>query len=148
MTIDEEREQNVEANATIIDLLAVFSFLALCISSIGIFNNITICFAQRRREFAVMASVGMNKKKRRLLVLIESLFCTLLSIAASIPFTMMICGLVTKMMLANSTPMEIHYSWSQTPIYLAVLAAVIFIASLSTMRKSSKLSVVQELKYE
>ena len=148
ITLDEMRKQNVEANATIIDLLAVFSFLALCISSIGIFNNITICFAQRRREFAVMASVGMNKKKRRLLVLIESLFCTLLSIAASIPFTMMICGLVTKMMLANSTPMEIHYSWSQTPIYLAVLAAVIFIASLSTMRKSSKLSVVQELKYE
>ncbi len=148
MTIDEEREQNVEANAVVIDLLAVFSFLALCISSIGIFNNITICFAQRRREFAVMASVGMNKKKRRSLVLIESLFCTLLSIAASIPFTVMICGLVTKMMLANSTPMEIHYSWSQTPAYIAVLAAVIFIASISTMRKSSKLSVVQELKYE
>ena len=66
----------------------------------------------------------------------------------TLPFTVMICGLVTKMMLANSTPMEIHYSWSQTPAYIAVLAAVIFIASISTMRKSSKLSVVQELKYE
>ncbi|MBR1764970.1 MAG: ABC transporter permease [Ruminococcus sp.] len=148
MTLEEMKQQNVEQNAVVIDLLSVFSFLALCISSIGIFNNITICFAQRRREFAVMASVGMNKRKRRALVLIESLFCTLLSIAASIPFTIMICGLVTKMMLANSTPMDVAFAWSQVPLYLGVLAAVIFIASISTMRKSARLSVVQELKYE
>ena len=148
MTLEEMKQQNVEQNAVVIDLLSVFSFLALCISSIGIFNNITICFAQRRREFAVMASVGMNKRKRRALVLIESLFCTLLSIAASIPFTIMICGLVTKMMLANSTPMDVAFAWSQVPLYLGVLAAVIFIASISTMRKSARLSVVLELKYE
>lgn len=148
MTIDEMRDQNVEQNAIVINLLSVFSFLALFISSIGIFNNITICFAQRRREFAVMASIGMNKNKRRGLVLTESLFSTLLSIAASIPFTIMLCGLVTKMMLAYDTPLDVAFAWKSLPVYLIVLTAVIFIASLSTMKKSAKLSVVQELKYE
>ena len=51
----------------------IFSYLAIAISAIGIFNNIVICFHQRRKEFAVMASVGMNAGKRKRLILTESM---------------------------------------------------------------------------
>ncbi len=148
MTIEEMKKENVDSNQMVIDLLAVFSYLALGISAIGIFNNITICFSQRRKEFAVMASVGMNASKRRRLVLSESLFCTLWCVAISIPFGMVMSSLASKMMRMNGTPMDIALDWASLPKYIGVLVGVIFLATITTMRKSGKLKVVEELKYE
>ena len=45
-------------------------------------------------------------------------------------------------------PFDIVFDWTALPQYALVLALVIFIASLSTMKKSKKINVVQELKYE
>jgi len=45
-------------------------------------------------------------------------------------------------------PFDITFDWTALPGYAIVLTLVIFIASLSTMKKSKKIKVVQELKYE
>lgn len=145
---DDAMADNVEANKMITKLLSVFAYLAMVVASIGIFNNIAISFQQRRREFAVMASVGMNGKKRRRLVLAENMFCVIWSIVISIPFTLLLTKLFSKLLVQLNLPMEITFDWAAVPQYSVVLALVIFIASLSTMKKSKKINVVQELKYE
>ena len=122
--------------------------IALIVASIGIFNNITISFQQRRKEFAVMSSVGMNAKKRKRLVLVENMYCVVLSIALSIPFMLLVNKLISKVMITLNMPLSLLFDWSSVPMYSAILAVVIFIASLSTMKKSKKINVVQELKYE
>ena len=145
---EDQKAENVEGNRQFIMLLSIFAYLAMIVASIGIFNNIAISFQQRRREFAVMASVGLNGKKRKRLVFTENMFCVFWSIALAVPFTVLMCKISSKIMKFIDLPMEIDFDLTQVPQYSLVLIAVIFIASLSTMKKSKKLNVVQELKYE
>ena len=148
MTKQEMEDNNVKSNKMITDILSVFSYMALLITSIGIFNNISICFQQRRKEFAMMTSIGMNASKRKRLVLTESMTSVVWALAATIPFSIVIVGLLTKMAYALDMGFDISLAWSSVPVFAAVTAVIILIASLSTMRKSSKLNVVAELKYE
>ena len=145
---DEMMKMNVDQNQMIIDILSIFSYLALIITSIGILNNISISFQQRRKEFAVMTSVGMNRTKRKNLVLTESMTGVVWSVITAIPFTVLSNGLMAKLLKNADLPMEIDFAWSMVPVYALVTAAVVLIASLSTMKKSKKLNVVAELKYE
>ena len=145
---DTRMQDNVDQNAMIVNLISIFSYLAIAISAIGIFNNIVISFNQRRKEFAVMASVGMNGGARRKLVLTESLLCVLIAVIIAVPFTNLTNLLVTGMLYYIGTPFDILYDWKGTPAFLAAFAGIVFLASLSTMRRSKKLSVVTELKYE
>ncbi len=135
-------------NQQLVTLLGIFVIIALIVASIGIFNNITISFQQRRKEFAVMSSVGMNANKRKGLVLAENMYCVVISIALSIPFTILVNKLMSKVLIVLHVPLSLIFDWSSVPIYSVLLATVIFIASLSTMKKSKKINVVQELKYE
>lgn len=141
-------EENNANNQQTVMLLGAFVVIALIVASIGIFNNITISFQQRRKEFAVMSSVGLNANKRKRLVLVENMYCVVLSILLSIPLTLVINKLMTKVLITINLPLALIFDWSSVPIYSAIFAAVIFIASLSTMKKSKKINVVQELKYE
>ena len=145
---DTRMQDNVDQNAMIVNLISIFSYLAIAISAIGIFNNIVISFNQRRKEFAMMASVGMNGSKRKRLVLSESILCVLIAVIIAVPFTLLTNRLVTGMLYYIGTPFDILYDWKGTPAFLVAFVGIVFIASLSTMRRSKNLSVVNELKYE
>ena len=144
----EDTKLNDEQNQVIVSVLSIFSYLAMIIASIGVFNNITICFLQRKREMAVMASVGMNKGRRKRMILAESMTCVVFSILLSIPFTILLADLMTGFCVFIGMPMDVMFSWSSIMTYAPIITVIIFIASISTMRKSKKLSIVQELKYE
>lgn len=148
MSKEDKMKANKANNQQLVTLLGVFAIIAMIVASIGIFNNITISFQQRRKEFAVMSSVGMNANKRKGLVLAENMYCVVISIALSIPFTILVNKLMSKVLIVLHVPLSLIFDWSSVPIYSAILATVIFIASLSTMNKSKKINVVQELKYE
>ena len=145
---EEMMELNEKSNQQMISLIGVFGVIAMIVASIGIFNNITISFQQRRKEFAVMSSVGMNANKRKRLVLAENMYCVIVSIVLSVPFALLINKLMTKVLIQLNLPMSLMFDWNSLPMYSAVLVVVIFIASLSTMKNSKKINVVKELKYE
>ena len=144
----EDCKNNNDSNAMVVKVMAVFSYLALIIASIGIFNNITISFHQRTKEFAVMSSVGMTTKRRKNMILTESIFSALISIIITIPFMVLLTTLFTGATYFIGIPMVTSLSWLTIPKFSAAVIVIIFIASLSTMKKSKKLSIVQELKYE
>ena len=140
--------ENKKSNQMIVDLLGIFAIVAMLVSAIGIFNNITISFQQRRKEFAVLSSIGMNAKKRKGLVLAENMHCVILSILIAIPYTLLSNRLMYNALKKMNLPLKLNFNWSTLPFYCAALALIIFVASLSTMGKSKKINVVQELKYE
>ncbi len=144
----EDMKRNDEQNQQIVMIMEIFAYLAMIIASIGVMSNITICFLQRKREMAVMASVGMNKTGRMGLILTESLASVAFSILLSIPFTILLTDLMTGFAAFVGLPMTITFSWTVLPFYAMVITGIILTASFSTMLKSRKLSVVQELKYE
>ena len=141
-------EANKASNQQLVTLLSIFSIIAMLVASIGIFNNITISFQQRRKEFAVMSSIGMNANRRKMIVFAENMYCEVLSIALSIPFTILVTVLMSKVFITLNMPFSLIFDWSSVPAYSVALAVIIFIASLSTMKNSKKINVVKELKYE
>ena len=144
----EDTKLNDEQNQQIVMIMSIFSYLAMIIASIGVFNNITICFFQRKREMAVMSSVGMDRRHRMGLILAESLVSVIFSILLSIPFTILLADLMTGFCTFIGLPMSIVFSWAELPKYALIITGIILIASISTITKSRKLSVIQELKYE
>lgn len=147
-TRDESMKVNIESNNTIVYLLSAFSYVAMFIASIGIFNNISICFQQRKKDLAIMASIGMNGKKRKHLMLAESIICTIYSIIISIPLTMILVNLASKVMKSTGLPILIELDYNAIPTFCIIELLVIYIASLSAMKKGKKLNIVEELKYE
>ncbi len=141
-------EQNIEQNDMIVKLIQVFAYLTMIIASIGIFNNIVICFRQRSREFAVLASVGMTGGARRRLILAESILCVVISLLITLPYSMLMVGVFSTLMYYVGMEFDVVFSWGEVPMYAIAITVIVLIASLSTMRKSRKLSVVAELKYE
>ena len=95
-----------------------------------------------------MASLGVDIKRRKKLVLMESLYSVIFAILLSLPFTFLLCDLMTGAAYFIEMPMTVAFSLSQVPLYAAVITVIILIATLSTVKNSKKLSIVKELKYE
>lgn len=144
----EDMEVNMASNQLVVDILSVFSYLAIIITAMGIFNNISICFQQRKKSFVVLASVGMLDVKRKRLVLAESMICAVMSIGFSLSFAVLLSKLLSNAMKFADIPIGITMDWSLVPGFIVALLIVVYFASLSSMKRSKNMNIVQELKYE
>lgn len=144
----EDMKANISNNTLIIMALSVFSILAMLIATIGVFNNSLISFQQRKKAFAIMASVGMNSTKRCHLILIETIFSVIWSILISLPFITVLVNLFSKIMSFTGVPMVIKVAWNCVPQYCAMILVILVLASLSVIKKGKNLKVIEELKYE
>ena len=66
----------------------------------------------------------------------------------AVPFSLMVNGIMEKLLKSVDLPMSVAFDWKSLPVYAAVAVVVVLVATLSTMKKSRKLNVVAELKYE
>jgi len=82
------------------------------------------------------------------MIMLESMFSVIISVIITTPFMLLITDLFTGCTYFLGIPMVTRLSWATLPKFSLAVAAIVFVASLSTMGKSRKLSIVQELKYE
>jgi len=147
-TRDEFQEKNVDANQMIVDVLSIFSYLAIFIAALGVLNNITIGFLQRKRELAVLSSVGMSDGARNGMLLWESILSVMWSVVIAIPYSYLGLSLLTKTMTALEMPMIIVLDVKAVPLYAVAALVIIILASLPILLKGKKLSIINELKCE
>ena len=147
-TRDEFQKQNVDGNQMIVNVLSIFSYLAIFIAALGVLNNITIGFLQRKRELAVLSSVGMSDGARNGMLLWESLLSVIWSVVIAIPYSYLGLSLLTKTMTAIEMPMNIVLDLKAVPLYAVAALVLIILGSLPILLKSNKLSIINELKYE
>ncbi|HEY5524878.1 MAG TPA: FtsX-like permease family protein [Clostridium sp.] len=147
-TRDEFQAKNVEGNQMVVNVLSIFSYLATFIAALGVLNNIIIGFLQRKRELAVLSSVGMSDGARNGMLLTESVLSVIWSVVIAVPYSYLGLSLLTKTMTAMEMPMTIVLDIKAVPIYAAASLVLILLASLPILLKSNKLSIINELKYE
>lgn len=148
ITKEEMREQNIEQNQMMMNALSIFSYLAIVIAALGIINNVSISFLQRKTEFAVLSSVGMENSLRRRVLLIESVACVTWGMVIAILYSLFGMSLVGKIMSLVGFPLEISLSFGSLPTIYLVSLCIVLLATLPVIFKSKKLSIIQELKYE
>lgn len=158
--IEEMKERNVyvnnlyknkQQNEQMIILMSVFTygFIALItlISVANIFNTISTSISLRKREFAMLKSVGMTPKGFNKMINYESIFYGIKSLLYGLPISIVIMYLIHRSMM-NSFSYGFTLPWMSI---LYVIVAVFIIVSSAMLYSSSKVkkeNIIDALKQE
>ena len=141
---------SMEMVNTILFALEVFTYgfitLITLITLANIINTISTSIDMRRKEFAMLKSVGTTQKGFYKMVNLESLFYGLRALVFGIPISIAVSYFMNYQLGSDSIPFEINWL-----MYLAVIAAVFIIIGVSMLYSVSKLkndSIVETLKEE
>lgn len=148
-TKKEQMDQNTEQNEIIISIFNVFATMTTVIGSFGIVSNVTIAFLQRKKQFALYESLGIQKGQLIKMILFEGTIVSLLTIILSYPLLIIQTRLVEKAlneMIGATLTIVINYHILPL-VYLFILLLVL-ISSIPAIFGSRKIEVVKELKFE
>lgn len=142
-----EQMKSMNAIAFVLQVF-VYGFIALItlITIANIINTISTGIVMRRKEFAMLKSVGTTPKGFRKMVMLESVFYGLKALVFALPISVLISVLMNKTVASNAIPFELDWK-----LYLAVILAVFVIVGLSMLYSVSKLkndSIIETLKEE
>ncbi|AYF54329.1 FtsX-like permease family protein [Clostridium botulinum] len=128
----------------------VYGFISIIslIGAINIINTITTNLLIRRREFAVLKSIGMSQNQLKKMVLLEGAFH---GIVASLFGS--ILGSICSWILYNiNSPLmvDVHWSLPLKAILISTIGTIIIslISSLFPLRKISKDSIIENIRIE
>lgn len=148
MSVNEMQKNDYESNRQMFIILNGFSVLALIIGIFGILNNFVINFIQRRRHLAVFRSIGMSKKQIVLMVFLEALTGGLIGGIMGIVSGLLILQIVPFVLRAIEQSIPLHYSLFQFIMFMIMGMVITLIGSISPALKSSKLNIIESIKYE
>ena len=141
-----EKTENAmkETYKTIIEVVLVIIGVAL----IGIINNQTVSFFERKKEMAVLYSTSMSRIQLNKMIFIEVFLSYFISALVSVVFTVMLIKLLKYTMSILGLYMPISFSIVSILILLFIIGVIMLVIYLVMKRKIKKMNIVEELKYE
>jgi len=142
---------NAQAERNVMTVLSIFiyGFIVLigliCIANI--FNTVTSNIALRRREFAMLRSVGMTPKSFNRMIRFESLFYGLKALLYGIPISVAIALLLYRL---EEGAIEIGFSlpWVSYGVAVALIFIIVGSTMLYSSAKVKRENIVDALKTE
>jgi|LSQX01.2.fsa_nt_gb putative ABC transport system permease protein len=148
ITTTDLEADNYEVNASIFNAMEAFAYLTLLIGVFGIINNYIISFIQRKRSLAMYRSIGMSRRQVIAMLFVESITGGIIGGLSGVISGLMMTYAVPHLMKTLGMGVPISYD-PGTIVGSFILGAVItLIASISPMLRSSKLNLIEALKYE
>ena len=115
---------------------------------IGIINNQTVSFMERRKELATLYSIAMSRKQLKNMILIENVLAFINSTITSVIFYIIISKLVEYTLQILLIPISIKFTISGILVLLLIVAMILLVIQ-RTMREHIKnMNIVEEIKYE
>lgn len=143
-----DNEDTLEVMNTFVFVLQVFVYgfivLITLITIANIINTISASIRLRKKEFAMLKSVGTTPKGFRKTVSLESAFYGIKALVFGIPVSIFLSFLMNYKLGSDIIPFEINWH-----LYIAVILAVFLIIGLSMLYSVSKLkndNIVETLK--
>ncbi|MGN1420065.1 MAG: FtsX-like permease family protein [Eubacterium sp.] len=126
----------------------VYGFISLItlITIANIINTISTNIQLRKKEFAMLKSVGTTPKGFRKMISLESVFYGLRAVIFGIPISVIISIVLNKTM--STTAIPFIFDWRMYLIVIAVVFAIIGITMLFSVSKLKDDSIVETLKEE
>lgn len=134
--------------------------IAVLISSIGIFNTMTMAVTERTREIGVMKAIGSNPKLIQRLFLLESTWIgvvgTIIAVTLSYAISFLANLIIPKIVLGiidEGGAGDVSITISTIPWQLVVIASFIsisvaMVSGWRPARKATKIDVIQALRQE
>lgn len=142
-----ESLQLMNAMTFIIKVL-VYGFITLIslITVANIVNTISTGIASRKKEFAMIKSVGMSPKGFRKMIVLESALYGIKAVIVAIPISILISFWMNSSIASSIIPFEINI-----PIYLCTILVVFILIGITMVYSVHKLkndSIVETLKQD
>ncbi|MBP3887427.1 MAG: ABC transporter permease [Cellulosilyticum sp.] len=145
----EEVSEGLHASmAEMTALITGFAMIAVAIGCVGIVNNFIISFIERKRSIAVLKSIGMNKKQIKKMLLIEGAMIGIIGATVGILGGTLSFNITPLFMTLGNVDMPMKHYPNLFLIYILGGLTVAVIAAVSPVRNSSKLNIIEEIKYE
>ncbi|MBQ8535025.1 MAG: ABC transporter permease [Bacilli bacterium] len=138
------KEGMEEIYLTIIEVILIIIGVAL----VGIINNQSVSFLERKREMAVLYSTAMSRSQINKMIFIEVFLSYFISALVSIIFTIMLLILLKQTLMVLGLYMPITFSIVSILILMFVIGIIMTVIYLVMKRKIKKMNIVEELKYE
>ena len=142
---------NAETDRNVVTIIRVFAYgfivLISLIAAANVFNTISTNISLRRREFAMLKSVGMTQKGFRRMMNYECLLYGSKALLLGLPVS---CGITYLIYCAVTTAYEtsFHLPWAAIGIAVLSVFLVVFATMMYSMRKVKKDNPIDALKNE
>ena len=142
---------NAETNRNVVTIIRVFAYgfivLISLIAAANVFNTISTNISLRRREFAMLKSVGMTQKGFRRMMNYECLLYGSKALLLGLPVS---CGITYLIYRAVTTAYEtsFHLPWAAIGIAALSVFLVVFATMMYAMSKVKKDNPIDALKNE
>ena len=142
----QERQTYDQLLTVMLTFTLVMLLLAVIISIIGVANTMTLSVNERRRENAMLRSLGLSRKQLRRMISIEAILITLAAVVLGMIAGTVIGAVSAKIVMAAvsaSAPLvlDLPYVWYVVILIVGVLAAML--ASALPAARSARMSPVE-----
>ena len=145
----QERQTFDQLLTVMLTFTLVMLMLAVVISIIGVANTMTLSVNERRRENAMLRSLGLSRKQLRRMISIEANLITLATVVLGMVSGAVIGTVSAKIVMAavsSSAPLvlDLPYVWYVVILIVGVLAAML--ASALPAARSARMSPVEGMR--
>ena len=142
-------EESVRAENAIVLVISIFLYgfigVITLIGITNIFNTITTNMNLRKKEFAMLKSIGMTKKEFNRMIRLESIFYGVKSLVIGIPIGLVLSyGMYN--VFKNSMDMEYVLPYKAIAVAVIFVAVVIGIIMKYSMSKINKQNIIETIR--
>lgn len=141
-------QQSIQTMDTVVFVLQVFIYgfitLISLITIFNIINTVSTGIISRRKEFAMLQSVGITPKGFNKMIVLESAFYGIRALIFALPLSVLISFAMNKALGESSIPFIFDYK-----VYIAVILVVMLIIGLTmlySVKKVQKQNIIETLK--
>jgi len=143
--------EGAEESRTLIMIINVFAYgfivLISLIAAANVFNTVSTNISLRRREFAMLKSVGMSHKEMNRMMNFECILYGSCSLLYGLPVSVLITWLIYKVISEGFTT-EFYLPWGAIAIAVLSVFLVVFATMMYSMRKIQADNPIDALKNE
>ena len=122
-----------------------FIFLVTLICIVNIVNTVSTTFSLRKKEFAMLRSVGMTQKSFIRMIRVESLIYGLHAIVLGFPISILISYYI-YLSVSNSFLYSFSLPWESYVLSAILIFTIVFISMLFSIRYVRKENIMESLK--
>ena len=124
----------------------VFVFMISLIATANVFNTISTNIKLRRREFAMLRSVGMSDRDFNKMMNFECAFFGMKTLLFGVPIAVLFSWLIDKGMVAGGAEIGFIFPWASLIISALGVFFVVFITMLYATRSIKKENIIDALR--
>ena len=129
-------------------VLIVFLAIASAICLLNVYSSISGLMVSRRKQFAVLKSMGSTFSQLLKTELRESIRMLIAAIVIAFPITGIICWLLAKTFIGQFGYFTVSFPWLQSAGLIIFIAAAVLLMIFICLRRENKIDIIDEIKRE